>query len=342
VKKLRILVLMHADTDPPPSLDGVSDEEMLDWKGEYDVMVTLRDLGHTVVRVGLDDDLGVLRAAIDEVKPHIAFNLLEEFHGLARFDQHVVSYLELMRVPYTGCNPRGLTVARDKALTKKILAYHRIAVPRFAVFPRGRKIRKPASLPFPLFVKSLDEEASVGVSQASIVRDEESLRERVELIHRAVPSDAIAEEYIEGRELYVGITGNERVATYPPWELRFDNLPEGAPRIATRKVKWDTKYQKKVGFHPQRAVDLPEPVARSIPGLSRRIYRLLYLSGYARLDLRLREDGRLFLLEANPNPYIAYGDEFAEGAEAAGVGYEELISRILRLGLAYRRRTGPA
>ena len=338
MKKLRILVLMHEDSVPPATLEGVPEEEVQKWKGEYDVMTALGDLGHTVVRVGLCDDLGVLRKAIDEVEPHIAFNLLEEFQGLSYFDQHVVSYLELMKVPYTGCNPRGLTIARDKALTKKILAYHRIAVPRFAVFPRGHMVRRPGKLPFPLFVKSLDEEASQGVSQASLVQDDESLRERVLLIHRTVHSDAIAEEYIEGRELYVGMIGNERLVTFPPWELRIENLPEGAPRIATRKVKWDLKYQKKVGVHTGRAAGLPESVERTIPALVKRIYRLLYLSGYARLDLRLREDGRLFLLEANPNPYIARGEDFAGSAEAGGIGYGELVTRILRLGLGYRRQ----
>jgi D-alanine-D-alanine ligase len=328
---------MHEDTVPPQTIEGVSDEEMLDWKAEYHVMSTLSELGHTTVRVGLYDDLSVLREAIREVEPHIAFNLLEEFHGLAHFDQHVVSYLELLRVPYTGCNPRGLTVARDKALTKKILAYHRIAVPHFAVFPRGRKVRRPAKLSLPLFVKSNDEEASLGISQASIVWDDESLRERVELIHRRVGSDAIAEEYIEGREIYVGVLGNERLVTFPPWELCFDNLPEGAPRIATRKVKWDPKYQKKVGVRTQRAEGLPDGLERAIPRLVKRIYKLLYLSGYARIDLRLREDGRLFFLEANPNPYVAFGEDFAESANAAGIEYPELIARILSLGIGGRK-----
>jgi D-alanine-D-alanine ligase len=189
-------------------------------------------------------------------------------------------------------------------------------------------------------VKSLDEEASAGVARASIVHDDGALQERVDLIHRSVGSDAIAEEYVEGHDLYLGVIGNERLLTFAPWELHFENLPEGAPQIATRKVKWDVAYQKKVGVRTRRATGLTPGLERSLPGLARRIYRLLYLSGYARIDLRLRGDGRVFLLEANPNPYIAYGEDFAESAEAVGIGYQDLIARILRLGLRYRPR-GP-
>jgi D-alanine-D-alanine ligase len=278
----------------------------------------------------------VLRTAIEEHRPHIAFNLLEEFHGLSAFDQHVVSYLELKQLPYTGCNPRGLTIARDKALTKKILAYHRIRVPQFAVFAKGRRRRRPRRVDFPLFVKSLTDDASIAISQASVVQDDEQLQERVEFVHRTVGTDAIAEQYIEGRELYVAVLGNKRPVAFPVWELFFDHLPEGAPRIATRKVKWNPGYQKKAGIRSGQASDLPAELDLSIRQRAKRIYRLLGLSGYARLDFRLAEDGRVYLIEANPNPYIAYGEDFADSAEAHGLDYNELVTRILSLGLRYR------
>lgn len=331
---------MHEDTVPPDTIDGVEYQEMLDWKGEYDVMATLEDLGHRVRRVGLYEDLGVLRTAIDEHRPHIAFNLLEEFRGIGEFDQHVVSYLELLGVPYTGCNPRGLTISRDKALTKKILAYHRIRVPNFAVFERGRRIRRRRKIEFPLFVKSLSDDASIGISKASIVYDDGELAERVEFVHRHVGTDAIAEQYIEGRELYVGVLGNRRPIAFPPWELYFDRLPEGAPRIATRKVKWDAAYQEKAGIRSGLAVELAPELEASIRKRAKRIYRLLGLSGYGRLDFRLSADGKLYLIEANANPYIAYGEDYAESAEAQGISYEELLERIMRLGLRYRREPG--
>jgi D-alanine-D-alanine ligase len=132
-------------------------------------------MGHEAFPIGLYDDLGIIRKALEEKKPHIVFNLLEEFHGYAVYDQHVVSFLELMRQPYTGCNPRGLTLAHDKALSKKILAFHRIQVPSFAVFPVNRKVRRPKSLKFPILVKSLSEEGSACISQASLVNDDEKL-----------------------------------------------------------------------------------------------------------------------------------------------------------------------
>lgn len=334
-RRLRVLVLTHENLVPPDSLEGLSEKEIQPWKCEFDVTSTLREMGHEVSVVGLYSELNVLRKAIEGFRPHIAFNLLEEFHGHPLFDQHMVSYLELLRQPYTGCNPRGLTLAHDKALSKKILAYHRIHVPAFAVFPVKRKVRRLARLKFPVLVKSITEEGSVGISQASIVYDDEKLAERVDFIHRQTNTAAIAEQYIEGREIYIGMLGNERLQTFTPWELKIGRLPEGVPNIATYKLKWDYGYQEKVGVTTE-AADLPSEVATDIAHLSRRIYRLLFLSGYARLDYRLNEAGELYLLEANPNPNLAYGEDFAEAAEESGLNYEPLLQKIMTLGLSYR------
>ena len=334
-RKLRILVPMHEDLLPPDSLEGVSEQEMTKWKTEYDVIVTLRDdLGHEVLALGLRDDLSVLRKAIEEFNPHIAFNLLEEFHGVSVYDHHVVSYLELMKRRYTGCNPRGLLLAHDKALSKQILSYHRVPVPDFAVFPLGQKIRRPKRLEFPLFVKSLTEEGSVGIAQASLVHDDEQLSERVRFVHESLATDVIAERFIDGRELYVGVIGNQRLQTFPAWELTMTN-PD-APLIATAKVKWDVDYQKKAGIKYGKAKPLPDGVQPQLERLCKRAYRNLNLTGYARMDLRLTPDGKLYLLEANPNPQLSYGDEFAESAEVSGIGYPALLDRIVKLGLAYR------
>jgi len=335
-RKLRILVPMHEDLMPPDSLTGVSEQEMTKWKTEYDVLVTLRDLGHEVLPLGLTDDLSVLRKAIEEFTPHIAFNLLEEFHGVAVYDHHVVSYLELMKRRYTGCNPRGLLLAHDKALAKQILSYHRIPVPEFCVFPLGQKVRRPRKLGFPLFVKSLTEEGSVGIAQASLVNDDEQLAERVRFVHESLGTDVIAERFIDGRELYVGVIGNRRLQTLPVWELTATKTEDGTPLIATAKVKWDVSYQKKAGIVYAKAKKLPEGVEAKLERLCKRAYRNLNLTGYARMDLRLTEDGKLFLLEANPNPQLSYGDEFAESAESIGIKYPELLQRIVKLGLAYR------
>ena len=332
--KLRVAVLMHEGLIPPETLEGVEDKEKAPWRTEYDVITTLRKMGHEVFPVGLHSDLQVIAKAREEHKPQIAFNLLEEFDGKALFDQHVVSYLELMKQPYTGCNPRGMTLAHDKALTKKILSYHRIPVPGFAVFPTNQKIVRPRRLEFPLLVKSVTEEGSVGIAQASVVNDDEKFKERVEFIHRQTQSHAIAEQYIEGREIYVSVIGNRRLQTYTPWELLIQNLPEGALNIATGRLKWNTAYQKKVGL-TTRAAELPPELQRKLERLSKRIYRLLSLSGYARLDYRLSIDGEFYLLEANPNPQIALNEDFADSARHYGLSYGELLQKIITLGLSY-------
>lgn len=335
MKKLRVLVLMHEDLIPPDSIEGLSDKEVAPFKAEWDVLTALEELGHEPRRLGVQYDLGPIRRSIISWKPHIAFNLLEEFHSVPLYDYSVVSYLELMRQPYTGCNPRGLMLAHDKGLTKKILSYHRIPTPRFAVFPMGRRGKRPARLQYPLLVKSLTDHASLGISQASIVHDDETLAERIALVHNRQGADALVEEYIDGRELYVGVLGNRRLQTLPVWELLFTKMPDDVPRIATAKVKWDHDYQEKHGITTRAAKDLPEGAAEKIAKLCKRIYRVLNLSGYARMDLRLTDDGRIYVLEANPNPNLEFGEDFAESAEKFEISYNPLIQRILNLGTRY-------
>ena len=335
MKKLRILALMHAELVPPEDVSGY-DVANVDWKTEFDVVSFLRAAGHEVQPLGTGDDLRAIRTVIEEWKPHIAFNLLEHFHGIPIFDQNVVSYLELLRMPYTGCNPRGLMLARDKALSKKLLAYHRIPVPDFVVFPMGRAVRRPKRLGFPLIVKSLSLEGSTGISQASVVDDDAKLEERVRFIHQTNGTDAVVERYIEGRELYVGILGNQRLQVFPVWEMLFTKMPEEARRIATDRVKWSSAYQKKHGIKTTAAKNLPEGAAQAIQRMCKRVYRTLGLSGYARIDLRMDDQGRAYVIEANPNPQLAYGEDFAESAERVGISYEALLLRIVTLGLSWR------
>lgn len=330
------MVLVHESLVPPDSIEGLSADEVAPFKTEFDVVATLREMGHDAWPLGVGSDLGVIQRTVENLKPDIAFNLLEEFDGVGVFDAHVVAFLEMIKLKYTGCNPRGLMLAHDKALSKLICRAHRIAVPQFHVFPLGRKFRgRPTKLPFPLIVKSLTEEGSVGISQASVVNNDDELEERVDFVHRTINTDAIVEQYIDGRELYVGVLGNERVQTLPIWELHFRKLREDAPRVATSKIKWDPKYQERIGIETKEASDLPDGLDTAIPRLCKRIYRALSLSGYARLDLRLANDGKVYLIEANPNPQLAYGEDFAESAHAAGLKYEDLLQRLIRLGMTY-------
>ncbi|MET0534802.1 MAG: D-alanine--D-alanine ligase [Steroidobacter sp.] len=336
MKPSRVLVLMHESLVPPASLKGLSDKEIDEFRTEYDVTASLEKAGHEVKALGLGDNLSELRSVITDWKPDVAFNLLEEFQGIVTYDQYVVAFLELMKLPYTGCNPRGMMISRDKVLSKQILAYHRIPTPGFALFRKGQRYRVPRRLKYPLFVKSATEDASLGISQASIVSDLERLKERIEFIHEQTNSDALVEEYIEGRELYVGVLGNDRLRSLPVWEMDFGTLPDVMAGIATRKVKWDRRYQKKHGIRTGAAQNLPDGCAAYLDKLSKRMFRALYLSGYARMDFRMRPDGSVFVLEANCNPNISREEDFAESALAAGLEYPALLEQIIRVGNNYQ------
>lgn len=333
VTKLRVLALMHEDLVPPDDMTGVSTKDFELYKSEYDVVSTLRGLGHEVKKLGLYDELLPLRQAITEWQPSITFNLLEEFRGLAVYDHNVVGYLELMGTPYTGNNPRGMVIARDKALAKKILRFHRIRTPRFGQFPIGRRAKRPAKLDYPVIVKSQIEEASFGIAQASVVSSDEALAERVAFIHERVGTAAICEQYVDGREISVGVLGNRRLQVLPPWELRFSKLPDDAWRIATHKVKWDLEYQERHGIEIGRARDLSDAALRELAAMARRAYRALELSGYARMDFRVDEHDTPYLIEANPNCDISRDEELASAARAAGYSYGQLLQRIVNLGL---------
>lgn len=335
MKRLRILYLVNEEKVPPESLEGLSPEQRTFVQVEFDVLATLRELGHEIRVVGVPDELAPVRHAIDEFDPHVAFNLVMHMHGVGVYDANLVSWLELRKLAYTGTNPRGLLVAHDKALSKKILSYHRIRVPRFAVFPHRRTVRRPKRLAFPLIVKALDEHASMGISQASIVNDDAALAERVEFIQRNVSPSAIAEQYIPGRELNIGVLGNHRLQVGPVWELFFPNLPKGSEPIATSAAKWNKAYQKRIGLRSGIAEDLSPEQQTELARLAKRVYRVLGLSGYARIDLRMDEAGRAYVLEANPNPDLSFGEDFAEAFEQVGYRYSELVQKIVTLGQSY-------
>ena len=336
VNKLRVVALVHRHLIPPDKVEEGTDLTAVPWRTEYDVISTLTAMGHEVQALGVHDDLGDIRRASSDWKPHIAFNLLEAFDDVTIFDMNVVSFLELLKLPYTGCNSRGLLLARDKSLSKKLLAYHRIPVTEFEVFRVGRPIRRAKRLSFPLIVKSLTQEASIGISQASVVESDEKLKERVTFVHESIGTAALVERYIEGREIYVGVLGNQTLQALPVWELFFTNMPEGAKRIATDRVKWSVKYQNKYGIDSGPAKDLPDLVGSQIQHLCKRAYRALELSGYARIDLRMDQEGKVWILEANPNPQIAKGEDFAASAEKIGISYETVIQRIINLGMRWQ------
>lgn len=339
---MRILILMHKDAVPPE--DAAKLRKTVDeapWVTEYDVATNLTEMGHSVLNLGVIEDLRKIRSAVEEFKPHIVYNLIEEFLGEAIFDQNVVSYLELLGVPYTGCNPRGLMLARDKALAKKILTYHRIKTPKFCVFPKNRPRKLPKQLTFPLIVKCLFEEASFGIAKASIVHSEEKLRERVSFINKNLGADAIAEQFIEGREFYVAIMGNYRLKTYPVWQLNFEKADKPEKEIYSEKAKFNAKYRAKHGIDTGPA-KLSDELNKRVMTTCKNAYRALNFNGYARIDLRIDSDERIYVLEGNPNPDISHDDDFALSAKHAGVSYQQLLKNILKLGKSWNPRESNA
>jgi D-alanine-D-alanine ligase len=334
VRKLRVVALVHPDLVPPAHAEP-AEALAAPWRAEYDVVAGLGRLGHEVHVLPVGSELNPLRRAVRDHRPHIFFNLLEGFDDVVHWEHNVVGYLEMMKMKYTGCNPRGLLLARDKALAKRLLSFHRIRVAEFAVARRGAKFRRSRKLSFPLFVKSLSLDASIGISQASVVESDEKLEERIRFVHESVGTDALVESYIEGRELNVGVLGNRRLTALPIWELVFERMAPAARKIATERMKWSSDYQDRHAILSGAADALPPGLERRIQALGRRVYRALYLSGYARVDLRLTPSGEVYVIEANPNAQIARGEDFADAAAAAGLGYDALLQRIVNLGLAW-------
>jgi D-alanine-D-alanine ligase len=332
-KKLKVLVLF--DGAGPTTIDQDFSKEMKtkDWKTEADVMAALGALGHTAEHLAIFDDVDLLRQKLETFAPDILFNLVEQFKSNPAFDQNIVSFFELQGLPFTGCGATGLTLCKHKGISKKILGYHRIRVPNFAVIQSGRRIARPRNLKFPILVKPVKEEASYGIAQASFVESDDQFRERVSFIHEKHDSDVITEEYIEGRELYVSLMGNLRLDVFPIRELIFREVPPNEPKIATYRAKWDEEYRKRWGLQNQFAEGLDPALVRHIEKMCKRIYRLLTIDGYARVDLRLTADNKLYFIEANPNPILADDEDFALSAGKAGLPYPQLIDRIIRQGM---------
>jgi D-alanine-D-alanine ligase len=341
MKKTRILILFDTDEAPSAAQDysrhiGTVDE------AEFDVARGLIARGHEVRCFGFRDDIDQLVTGLRAQPCDVVFNLSERFRGESALDYTVASILEMLDMPYTGASSEGLLLARDKALTKKVLAYHGILIPHFMVCPLGQPVQRPSDLRFPLIVKPLDEDASVGISQASVVRDDEALVERIAFIHERIGTDAIVEEFIAGRELYIGVIGNDKPRALPPIEMVFKNEPNVQGRIATFKAKWSVKYRQSRGIENMVARDLPKGLVQRLSDVAVRTYRAAGLRDYGRIDVRLAHDDAIYVVEANPNPYLAEGEDLAWAAEEAGYSYQDLLEKIAEMALARYRKNGVA
>jgi D-alanine-D-alanine ligase len=336
-KKLKVLALFDTATATTIDQDFSAELKTEDWKTEANVLAALAKLGHTTEHLAIFDDLDLVRQKPHSFEPDVIFNLADQFKNNRAFDQNIVSFLAMHRWPFTGCGSTGLTLCKHKGISKKILGYHRIHVPEFVTIARGQRIARPRRLRFPILVKPLKEEASLGIAQASFVESDEQFKERVQFIHEKWYNDVIAEEYIEGRELYVSIIGNHRLEVLPIRELIFKEVPPDEPKIATYKAKWDEEYRKRWGLQNQFAEGLDPALVRHIGNICKRIYHLLTIDGYARLDLRVTSRNEVYFIEANPNPILAEDEDFAQSARKAGLSFPQLIERIIRLGLNTER-----
>jgi D-alanine-D-alanine ligase len=332
-KKLKVLALFDAVRPTKIDQDFSAEMKTEDWKTEANVLAALGELGYTVEHLAIFDDLDLVRQKLENFAPDVIFNLADQFKNNRGFDQHIVSLLEMQGVPFTGCGATGLVLCKHKGISKKILGYHHIHVPNFVVIPRGQRIARLKRPKFPILVKPVKEEASYGISQASFVQNDEQFKERVAFIHEKHDADVIAEEYIEGREFYVSVMGNLKLTVFPMRELVFREVPPNEPKIATYRAKWDEEYRKRWGLQNQFPEDLDPALVAQIEETCKRIYRLLTIEGYARIDLRLTAANEIYFIEANPNPILAADEDFAFSASKAGLSYPQLIDRIIRQGM---------
>jgi D-alanine-D-alanine ligase len=334
-RKIKVLMLFYSPYQKPRGYDYK--EEFADPDNMYtekDVYETLQALGHEVRLLGIYNDISPL---FDEIREHqfeVIFNMMEVFNDQTHQEKNLAALLEVLGTPFTGASSGVLYLCNNKSLHKKIFNYHRVKVPRFYDFPKGSRVFVPAKFKLPAMIKPLCEEASRGISQASIVDTPEAFIERVKFIHDNMGTDAIAEEYIKGRELYVTVMGDKPITVFPPREMVFKKLSPDQPNIATYKAKWDDKYRKRWGIDSVAAKDLDKATLKKINDMCKRAYRALDARSYLRFDLRLDEDGEVYIIEPNANPCIARIDEMAQAAHLAGVEYPELIQRVLDQAIA--------
>jgi D-alanine-D-alanine ligase len=311
---------------------------------EADVLACLRKLEHDVETLAVYDDAKVVFDRVAGFKPDVVFNLCETFFSDRAHEPNIPALLELMKVPYTGAGPDALILCKDKALAKQLLAFHRIRVARFVVSRRERPLRRLKRFTYPAFVKPIGEESSDGIALASLAKTEDEVLERARFLHDRFETDALIEEYVDGRELYLGVLGNKRLTVLPPREIFFGEsgaaddahpadealaLTRDGPRFATAKAKWDDTYRKKWGIRNGPAGPLPEGLEKKLAELARRVCRILRVRGLGRIDARLTPRGDVVVIEANPNPSLAMEDDFAQAALQVGIGYEALIQKIL-------------
>ena len=327
---MKILVLFDlAHAVNPDQAFSPESLKQQDKPTEASVLECLTRLGHDVETLAVYDNVTAIVEKLKACGPDVVFNLTESFLHDRSHEPNIPALLDLMKVRYTGAGPDALMLCKDKALAKKVLAYHHVRLPNFVVSRQAHPLRHLRRFTYPAFVKPVGEESSDGISKASFARDENEALERMRYIHQKFNCDVLIEEYIEGRELYLSVLGNHRLTAFPPREIFFEQMPEDAPKFATYHAKWNEKYREKWGIKNGPAKELPERVPEHLSQLAKKVYRLLKIRGFGRIDVRLTAQGEVFVIEANPNPSLAADEDFAQAAGAAGVTYDALVQEIL-------------
>jgi D-alanine-D-alanine ligase len=290
--------------------------------------------GHTASVLAVDSDVRKLVAGLARRKPDLVFNVLEEFGDTLWGAVGVAGLLEILGYAYTGGGPGELYVRQDKALAKKLLRFERIPTPDFAVFSLDADLETGGNLRLPLFVKPLRLDASYGIDAKSLVTTSTELLARVKRIHTQVGDSALAEEFVDGREFYVGVLGNTDPVVFPPIEADFSGLPEGKPRIMDGKAKWDERSAEYKGTESKLAEELPAELVARLQKVAVEAYRACRVRDYGRVDLRLAGTGDIYVIEVNASCYLEPTGEFATAAKAAGFEYDRLVNRIAELAVA--------
>ncbi len=316
---MNITVLTHLEKEGDKEHDVVVDQ----------VALALRKNKHKVSILGVHADIKKLINGLTRRKPDLVFNLMETFGTTQMGAVGVVGLLDLLELRFTGGGPGEYYLQEDKALAKKLLAFHNIAYPDFAVFSQSANLETGGSLRMPLIVKPLRMDASIGIDSKSLVRSTQEMMDRVLAIHSEIKDAALVEEYIDGREFYVGVLGNETPTAFPPIEMDFSKLKAGLPRILDGASKWDENSPQ---YQATEAVvaDLPDVLRARLQKAATEAYRALRVRDYGRIDMRLTEAGEIFVIEVNASCYLEQSGEFATAAASAGVTYPDLIQRIVK------------
>ena len=330
-------ILLLFDVARPVTADVVyTAEDFLreDKTAESNILASLRRLGHDVETMAVFDNVAAVVDKIKSYAPDVVFNQCESFYDNRALEPNIPALLDLMKIRYTGSGPDGLLLCKDKALAKELLSHHHVRVPRFVVSHSSRPLRRLQHFGYPAFVKPVGQESSDGIAKASFVRDEKEAIERLRYLHQKFNADAMIEEYIEGRELYISVLGNRRRVVFPPREIFFEHVPDDEPKFATSHAKWNDAYRREVGDRqrPRRRASRSgaEGPAQARP-------QRLHMAENPRFWPHRYSSvprNEMFVIEANPNPSLAAEDDFAQSANAEGMAYDALIQEILNAALS--------